>query len=755
MQQILNFKIEIYDVRMRTSISIIDDTALVRNIQINKSTTLDNTATISFSKSKTYGTIGVETILKLFNYVKIELTVKNYNPNSEEKLYFSGFIQTINKNANFGVNPTATVNITIADYATLLKTTFYTKNLTFLEILNQAVPEFRLINLTEYLGDSSQKLLNGFYTPTQLGFIFFAFLYFKFMYKLIYDDDGSAKKTSPPNSKEIFKKFKIYTPFGFDLPPPSGDTFLKGQEQTITIYKQLQGVALDLFKYIYPEPIFEFSTYETEDSVILMIRLTPLMKFDRALNSPVEMQVGEQDEGMPGIYMTKNVSTQGFAFDPSSYNVIEKLDFGHKRIKSIRERFGVSPSHMLKSHIDEQPSNLLTNLKNTIGKSKNLNIEDLIANDEEADEITDKFFNVIWINSDYIETLNMTRSASSVVNVIWTVPTTDTAVLKMSGRELVYAYLEQRLNEAGGPDQFGNYIYQQFNDGVYANPVFLMDYRGVYGQQFVSGDMNYFGFREFEVKWNYLSIEYNTASAILSRVDRNVLIEAKSASKNKTVTKMIDDAMAATGSALTQSSTAKKNPRRDKANPIFPVSSLVEKYISPNPLAGGPLAEYTQINFRQTSRAGNLPKPSKNKKSAINVAISDKEFNDAMIRYGLNQNDLKNADTIIKLLKRAKREDEELMGGFVSKLNSVIAEAYRENEHLYDCVIGRPINLSILPGMIVESTSPSQKGKSPFIKGYVTSVSHVIDFNASSMKSNINISRAASDDSGVIEKVGP
>jgi len=58
--------------------------------------------------------------------------------------------------------------------------------------------------------------------------------------------------------------------------------------------------------------------------------------------------------------------------------------------------------------------------------------------------------------------------------------------------------------------------------------------------------------------------------------------------------------------------------------------------------------------------------------------------------------------------------------------------------------------LSVLPGMIVESTSKSIKGQSPRIKGYVTSISHSVDFNAATMKTSINISRAASDDSGVI-----
>lgn len=742
MQQVLKFKIEIFDVRTRTSISVIDDTNLVRNIQINKSTTLDNVATITFSKSKTYELLPMESILKLYNYVKIELTLNNYYPDSVEKLYFSGFIQNIGKSANFGTSPSATVSISIGDYASLLKTTFYTKNLTFLEILNQAVPEFRMINLTEYLGDSSKKLLDDFYSPPQLGFIFFTFLFFKFMYKILYNDDGSSKKTAAPDSREIFKKFKIYTPFGFDVPVQDGNSFLNGQDQTITIYKQLQGVALDLFKYIYPEPIFEFSTYETEDSVILMIRFTPLMKFDRAITPPKAVTFGSGDYG--GEYQEKKITTQDFSFDPNSYNVIERYDFGHNRIKSIRETVGVSPSQLLKEHLDADPKKLLSTLQDSIGESKKLSIEDLIADDTEADAITKNFFNVIDLDSDLIETLNMNRSANSVVNVIWTVPTTDTAILKMSGREMVYAYLEQRLQEVGGEDKFGNYVLQQFNPNFNANPAFLMDYRGVFGSDFVSGDMNYFGFREFEVKWNYLSLHYNTAAYILAYVDRKVLEEARIASKDKVVTRMLDDAIRDNSDATTKSSSAKDGNPRQTVTMFERAGATKGDFPS-----SGPLAKAT--SFRQTSRAGNLPKPSKNRVSDISSAKNSKLFRDALQTYKnvINEKDINNSSKIIELLMTAKKDDAELMGSFVAKINGVIAEAYRENEHLYDCNVVRPIVLSVLPGMIVRSTSRSSKGQSPRIKGYVTAVSHSIDFNAASMKSAINISRAASDDSGV------
>lgn len=757
MQQILKFRIEIFDVRTRSSINIVDDSDLVRSLQINKGTTLDNIATIVFQKSKTYEMLPMETILKLYNYVKIELEVRNYNPsnlvdNKGEMFYFSGFIQTIDKSSQFGQTPNAAVTITISDYANLMKTTFYTKNLTFLELLNQAVPEFRMINFSEYLGDTDNKLLNSFYSPVQMGFIFFVFLYFKFMYKIVYDEgkDGKSatKKLGSPTGKEIFKKFKIYMPFGFPVLPINTDddelkdSILKGQETMLTIYKQLQGVALDLFKYIYPEPIFEFTTFETEDSVILMIRFTPLMKFDRPVLPPRNITFGQGD--FLGEYQEHAVATQGHTFNVSSYNIIEHKDFGHNRIKSIRETTGVSPSEHLKYHLNDK--NILSMLAENIGKSKNLQIEDLIANDSESDKITDLFFNVIKIDTKYLESLSMNRSASSVVNVIWTVPTTDTAVLKMSGRELVYAYMQQRLNEVGGHDKFGNYIYQQFNPGFNANPVFLMDYRNVFGQDFISGDMNYFGFREFEIKWNYLSVDYSTIGHILKYIDRTTLAKAKKECQDAKVVQMFDDAINETANVTQQTTSKKKDPRKQKS--LFtPYTLQVSHTPSPNTYSSKNVTIY-----RQSIRSTTSAKPSKNKKSNIKAAVDDPAFKNAMIRYNLKDSDLKNTEKLISIVKKAKEDDTRLMGGFVAELNSIIASAYRENEHLYDCRVLKPIDVKILPGMIVESDNESALARSPRFKGYVTSINHSIDFNAASMKTNINISRAASDDSGVYEK---
>ena len=755
MQQILKFKIEIFDVRNRTSISIINDTDLVKNVQITRNTSLDNTAAITFMKSKTYELLPMENILKLYNYVKIELDLSNYGPDSQTRVWFSGFINVINKSSSFGQNPTASVTITVVDYANLLKTTFYTKNLTFLEILNQAIPEFRVVNLSEFLGDDSKDLLSGWYSPPQLGFIFFTFLYFRFMYRIVYNDDGSSKKTQSPDSREIFKKFKIYTPFGFDLPIANGETMLKGQETQLQIYKQLQGVALDLFKYIYPEPIFEFITYETADSVILQIRFTPLMKFDRPVLPPITLTkgrgAGTEDTGILN-YKEESVSTQGSTFDVSSYNVIERYDFGHNRIKSVREAKGIAPASLLRAHLDQ--IGIIDTLQKTIGESKKVDIKDLIASDEESELMTDEFFNVKSLDTSFIESLNMTRSANSVVNVIWTVPTTDTAQLKVSGREIVYAYMQQRLQEIGGIDQFGNYIYKQFNPGFDPNPVFLMDYRKVFGSDFVSGDMNYFGFREFEIKWNYLSTDYSTVNHILKHVDKKTLETIKANSEDKVVTRQIDEAMRAISEPLSTSSSKKEGNPREKTKMFEVISSQKFDATQTQRSHASAIIPPKTTSYRQTIRAGDSPKPSQSKKASIKSALDDRNFKKAMERYKLSDKDLRNADKLSEILLAAKKHDTYMMGGFVSRLNGIMAEAYRENEHLYDCNITMPIDVTLWPGMIVESTNSSLKGESPRIKGYVTTVSHSIDFNAASMKTSVNISRTASDDSGVYAEAG-
>lgn len=155
-----------FDVRTKQSMKIVDDRDFVKTIQIRKDIQLNNQAVITFNKSKAYVRSQVEYKLKLYNYVKIKLTTFNSGntniiktrdekPKGSHVFYFSGFITDVGKVFNLSETPDASVSITVSDFAYLFKTAFYTKNLVFLDILNQTVPEFRLLNFNDIFNDPS------------------------------------------------------------------------------------------------------------------------------------------------------------------------------------------------------------------------------------------------------------------------------------------------------------------------------------------------------------------------------------------------------------------------------------------------------------------------------------------------------------------------------------------------------------------------------------------------------------------------
>jgi hypothetical protein len=715
MQQILNFSIEIFDIRTRLSMKIKDDSNLVRGIQVRKNTSLDNSATISFAKDRSYVLLGLEEQLKLYNYVKIKLTLKNYDiENTITDFYFSGFIQTVNKNVVYGTTPSAQVSITIVDFANLFKTTFYTKNLTFVQILQEAVPEFRLINLAEVFNDPQNKILNNFYSINQIGFIFFAFFFFKFLYSIVYDKPGESKKSG---NESIFKEFKIFMPFGFDLINNKSvkiESMFKSQVSSLIIYKQLQGVALDLFKYIYPEPIFEFTTHETEKSVILQIRLTPLMSFSRPRVDPVSLKygpkVGLAEDAGEDLYSSRQILLEGSISGVDTYKVIDEEDFGHLRIRKMSSETGLSVSNQIREHL----KSITKLLNDTLKQSKKLDVDSLLPDNKENDELIAAYFNEIPMDIRFIETMNMTRSAQNVVNVVWTVPTTDTAVLQSSGRSLVYGLLQQKLKEiGGGSDQFANYIAEQYVKNKQPNPVFFWNYRDMYSDKYVSGDMNYFGFREFEIKWNCLTVYDSTVYHVLNFIDRSLL--DKIIEENK-----LDD-------SLTKF-----------------ISAALEK-------------NQQLIDTPPVSKNGKNPKNQAPKIKKIGLfyenAFNNDDFRSSIYRLGFTEEDIKKMKTqdLVSFIQNVKKVGSGKIGDFAAKLNGIISKAYRENEHLYDCQLTMPINLSILPGMIVKSEYPNNETfNSPKFKGYVTAISHTIDFNSASMKSAFTINRTALEDSGLV-----
>jgi len=718
MNQILNFNISIYDVRTKTSVKIKDDSRIVQSIKIQKNISLDNKAIITFAKSKSYKLIGIEEQIKLYNYVKIELTLKNRNTGSkdqETKFYFSGFIQNVNKNVVYGNAPAASVSITVVDFANLFKTTFYTKNLTFVQILQQAVPEFRLINFEEIFNDPQNRLLNGFYSLNQLGFIFFSFFFFKFFYSIVYESPGVDKKAG---EETIFKKFKLFMPFGFDVTKDSENkiySMFKNQVSSLNIYKQLQGVALDLFKYVYPEPIFEFTTHETKESVIFQIRLTPFMSFSRNMSSEaIKLQYGKDQGFDPDSmsYATREVKIEGAINNNiDDYKVIDEKDFGHKQIKEMfSETKATTVSENIISHLDP----IIKLMNETLLESRKLNVRDFIPDKNETSVLINSYFNEIEFDIRLVESMNMSRSAQNVVNVVWTVPTTDTAMIQSSGRALVYGLLQKTLNEmGGGDDQFSRYIATQFveKENKNPNPAFFWNYRNMYPDKYVSGDLNFFGFREFEIKWNCLTIYDSYVYSILNYVDKKVLEEIRDDNNDEKFKQMRKNAIANNVQTIDKK-TSGSSKVMNNSSPMKKIGIFYEK------------------------------------------AFDNPDFKASASRLGISLDELKRMKStdVASFILKVKDISSGSIGEFAAKLNGIIARAYRENEHLYDCNISTPINLSLLPGMIVKSVYPNSAYNSPRFKGYVTGITHNIDFNSASMKSTFTINRAAMDDSGVYVK---
>lgn len=732
MRQILDFSIEIFDIRNSNVVKVDDDRGLVKNIQIKKNLQLDNVANITFAKSRSYALLNIEESIKLYNYVKIHLKIKNYETGKDNKyqdFYFSGFIQNASKQTIYGQKPQSIVILTIVDFANLFKTTFYTKNLTFFNILQIAVPEFRLLNFQEVFNDPSNKLLNEFYSLNQMGFIFFSFFYFKFLYNIVYEKPGEEKKIGEDN---VFKKFKLFMPFGFPLKDKSGKvikSLFDSQSSSLIIYKKLQGVALDLYKYLYPEPVFEFSTYETEDSVILIIRPTPFMKFDRSLKDKITLSSSQKigvagDIGDKDIYGEKEFYVEGSVDDIDSFNVIEKEDFGHLRIAKFNEVFGVLPNIQIKDHL--QP--IINTINETLEYTKKLSIDDLIANETETTGIIDNYYKIIPFDIRFLENISMSRSANSVVNVVWVTPATDTAVLQTAGRSLVYGLLGKKLDSYGGDpnDSWKKYIANQYITDENPNPAFFWNYKNLNPDRYVSGDINYFGLREFEIKWNCLTLYDASVYFVMNYIDKEILKKIKERSTDDYISEILRNALKSNVQKLdedTETKTTKSKTTKSKKP---------RGYVNTQP------PEKIGIFYKNAFKDPDF-------KAAID-SIGDKQ-----IKLITSNPD----EELPKFIRKMKDEGANVLGSFAAKLNGIISSAYRENEHLYDCKILKPIDLSIMPGMIVNSTYPNdERFNNPKFKGYVTEVSHVIDFHIATMKSNFTLTRTASNDSTLVIQQG-
>lgn len=739
MRQILKFEIELFDVRTKSSTKIVDDRDFISGIQIRKDIYLNNQAVITFNKSKSYKNSKIEEKIKLYNYVKMKFVTKNYENTNfvrlkgskdllyEHTYYFSGFVTNISKSYNMSDNPIANVSLTISDFAHLFKTTFYTKNLMFLDILNQAVPEFRLLNFNDVFNDSKGELLNNPFSPNQMGFLFFAFLYFKFMYQIIRNEDGSPKTDTSSelgSQTSIYKDFKIFMPF--DLSLPGAKSHFATQAQTLILYKQFQGTAYELFKYLYPEPIFEFNVYENEKSVILIIRPTPFMSFDRGFSTNSSKSIRKTSARSFIPYEVELSKFENSEFDIDSFNLIESNDFGFERIKNI-EAANSTVSQFIRLRVEDF---VLSKIRD-IGIERNVNLLDLIPSIDESNELQKLFYNIQDFDIKFVEKMNMNRSSQNVVNIIWTTPVTDTALLMRTGRSIVLNQMQEDLQNLSSAT-FSEYVYSQFFPNKEFNPVFLWNYRNQFPNEFVSGDINYFGIREFEVKWNFMTLYENIIGIILRSINKKVL-----------------------------KSIINSNIGQEWANDIF-------KFIQRDAQEADKKENKTPTKSSFAKKQKNLEKRSDNSwviRNAYNKSLNlDSEnvlTNEALNDIALENvvkilgfsmkeiSDIKNLNRLTDLIKLAKEKSVFQFGAFTKFLNSVIARAYRENEHLYSMNISTVINTSILPGMIINSIAEDFKYNNPRFRGYVSSVIHMLDFNSASFMTSVSLSRAASNDSSV------
>lgn len=668
MQQIVKFEIELFDVRRKSTIVILNDSSYIKSIAIRKDIYLNNTASIVFIENSIYTKTKIDDILRLYNYAKMKLTLTNSGDTSKDMtstFYFSGFVSSISRNAKLGSNPDSVVTMVIRDYASLLKSTFYTRNLTFLDILNQAIPEFRLLNFKEIFNDESEELISSFYDPNQMGFIFFSFLYYKFFHGILNEYSGNKRFNTVINNKHVFKKFKIFMPFSFRK-----ESMFVEQATNLIIYRQMQGVAFDMFKYLYPEPIFEFNTYETEDAVVLIIRPTPFMSFP------------------------------DYSYDAKAkdYKVIEYNDFGIKTMKDLNNKASLS------TQINDWNSPIYKTIDGAV--KYDLKCKELVPTQKETNRIMDFLYNMKNFDTMLIESYALQKSEANVVNMIWTVPVTDTSILQCSGRLLVYAKLEEKLERDQDmkvkEESFSKYIENQFRPGQYSNPVFLWNYKGYEKNNFISGDMNFFGLREFEVRWNYLTMFDILAYSVLDSLNQEELRKIATSSQNTEEARMA----------------------RDR---IFAIDTTKER--------AAKLAKEGKINSQ------NVVDPLKDKKMSLNTAINKQRVDAIYQKLGKTIGEISalKGDDINTFLKQMREIDGNSAMNFVSEVNSVVARAYRENEHVYDGVIKTVINLGVGPGQVFQTTT----GVHPFFKGYIASSIHTLDFNGSSFRTDLEVSRVA------------
>jgi hypothetical protein len=680
-QNIKKFKMEFFDTRTDRKLVNENDFTYISNVSINRDLQLNNTVQLQMFKNKAYKRSGIESFLTLFNYVKLEVSVDEGGMIPKD-MYFSGFVINVTKTDDLGESPGSSILVVIADFAHLFKTTFFTKNITFFDVLQQFEPTFRLLNFNEVFSDDD-FLISQFFTPNEFAFIMFAFFLKKFYVPML-------NKIGVDESKPIFKNFRIFLPFSFDE-----ESLLASQSMTLITYKQHQTTAFDFFKYLYPEPFFEFNIFETKESYNFMIRMTPFYDFQNG-----SVRLTSDDKKNPDEMI-------------GTYNVInvKELDFGFDNVKQLG--FSELNSRIKKSL---QPVIEYLSKKETLKETiKKIDINKLLTSDEDAQKIVEKFYSTQYLDRSTIISKGFSKRSNDVVNLIWTTPVVDAGVYRIEGRLFAFANLEENIGMTkidkqkgiqdveGKKKRFKDYITVQnaaldvefdISDYKFYNPIFLFNYSDD-KSKFMSGDISFFGLKEIELRWNFFNHLDHFTKYLIASLEKSGYIKAFGSRSEGPV-----------GEAITGTDDMMNDPNR-----------------------------VVDLSFINTAKISDT----------LKKAIIDKHKR--MVEKQFNVNLQRIVDSFRpgetnKELERLKTKSGDIINKFVSSLNYVVARAYRNNEHLFVGTVGLPVNLDLYPGMNLSTSENDSSDVSNFnITGYVQSVNHRFDFNSSLFSTMLSMNR--------------
>jgi len=674
---------EFFDTRTDRKLVNENDFSYISTLSINRDLQLNNTVQVQMFKNKAYQRSGIESFLTLFNYVKLEAVVEDAG--SPKEVYFSGFVINVTKTDDLGENPASSILIVIADFAHLFKTTFFTKNITFFEVLQQFEPTFRLLNFNEVFADDN-FLISQFFTPNEFAYVMFTFFLMKFYVPIL-------RKVGVSESNPIFKDFRIFLPFSFDE-----ESSLASQSMTLITYKQHQTTAFDYFKYLYPEPFFEFNVFETKDSYSFMIRPTPFYDFQKGSG-----KLTQDDKMNP----TEKLGT---------YNVInvKELDFGYDKITQL----GYAE---LNSRIKTSLTPVIDYLskKETIKDVvKIVDVNRLLTSSQDTQKIVKKFYSTQFLDRSTIISKGFSKRSNDVVNLIWTTPVVDAGVYRMEGRLFAFANLEEnvgmtKIDKTKGVqdktkkiEQFREYVKNQntlldndFSVNFYKNynPVFLFDYSDD-SSNFMSGDISFFGLKEIELRWNFFNhLDHFT----------------------KYLIKALEDAC------------YRKMYGSKSEGPVGPLLSGTDNLMSYADRVVG----LSSINDAKVP----------DDVWQLREALITKHRRLIESKFKVNLKSIVAAAKMGEInvqLEQLKTNSGDIINQFVSSLNYVVARAYRNNEHLYTGTISLPVNLDLCPGMNVSTSKAGSSDVSDFnITGYVQRVTHRFDFNSSSFSTGLDMTR--------------